>query len=136
MHKQQRPAVQAVVLLRGDGSVAADLTHGVFSLVALAYSNSGLLAGNSVDVGVALDVGAALDGANGVLGNVAFTHGNCCLLTCSGVDVGVALDVDATRSGLGATRGGLHTGLSEGNSGNGGKNGSNDDFTHDMTLPF
>ncbi|MBS1190020.1 MAG: hypothetical protein H6R10_1812 [Rhodocyclaceae bacterium] len=54
-----------------------------------------LLAG--LDVGVALDLGAALDGAGGVLGDVAFAHGHGRHVLVLGVDVGVALDLHALR---------------------------------------
>src|SRR3989339_179382 len=77
--------------------IATDDAGCVLSLVAFTYRNCSSILLGSLDVGVALDLGAALDGAGGVFGGVAFTdrYGGNILLFC--LDVGVALDLDSLR---------------------------------------
>ncbi len=77
--------------------LAADHASFVGSGVVLANSDSGGALLGSGDLGVALDLGAALDGASGVLGYVAFASRNGSSASLRSLDFGVALNLDALR---------------------------------------
>ncbi|CAB1367383.1 exported protein of unknown function [Denitratisoma oestradiolicum] len=105
-----------------NGLLATDHAGFIGSGIVLAHSHSCgiLLAGR--DFGVALNLGAALDGASRVLGNVAFTHGNSSGVFLLGLDLGVALNLDALRVagtlGLLSKSGGSNNGRCNENSDN------------------
>jgi hypothetical protein len=101
--------------------LAADLTNSVFSLVALAYGNRSLTAYCCIDVGIALDLSAGLDGADRVRGFIVLTYSDCSLATDGGIDICIAFNLNPSGR------------LGDRESGSSRKNTGKNDFAHSHT---